>query len=186
VFNSNGKVLGLEGFITDITERKCFEVQLAHLANHDPLTGLSNRRYFREQLEYHLALAQRYNHCGILLSIDLDDFKDINDTLGHQAGDEILKNLSVLLQEQIRTTDILARLGGDEFAIILPHTSESESQVVTQRIFEALKHHVVVANGQPIQITASIGARSCYVQVKTKRSQLLEHFYTPGGLASPD
>lgn len=158
VFNDKGEVLGLEGFITDITERKHFEAQLAYSANHDPLTGLINRRYFREQLEHHLALAQSYNYCGVLLFIDLDDFKDINDTLGHQAGDELLKNLAILLQDKIRQTDILARLGGDEFAILLPQTSSNESQVIAQRIFEALENHVAIANGQPVRITASIGA----------------------------
>ena len=157
VFDSNGEVLGFEGFITDITERKSFEDQLAYLANHDPLTGLFNRRHFREHLEHHLALAGRYNHCGALIFVDLDDFKDINDTLGHQAGDALLKNLAILLQEQVRQTDILARLGGDEFAILLPQTSLSGVESVAQRILEALDHLVVVANGQQVRITASIG-----------------------------
>lgn len=153
-----GKVEFLATFARDISDRKRFEAQLAYLANHDPLTNLFNRRHFLEQLEHHLALAQGYNYCGALLFIDLDDFKDINDTLGHQAGDELLQNIAILLQEQVRETDILARLGGDEFAILLPQTTSSGVQLLAQRISKALEHHVVVANGQPVRITASIGA----------------------------
>jgi diguanylate cyclase (GGDEF)-like protein/PAS domain S-box-containing protein len=153
-----GKVEFLATVIRDISDRKRLKAQLAYLANHDPLTGLFNRRHFQEQLENHLALAQRYNQCGALLFVDLDDFKNINDTLGHQAGDELLKSLATLLQENLRNTDILGRLGGDEFAILLPQVSASTVELVVQWLLVALELHVIVTNGQQVRITASIGA----------------------------
>lgn len=152
-----GEVEFIATVMRDISDRKRMEAQLAYLANHDPLTGLFNRRHFQEQLERHLALSQRYNHCGALLFIDLDEFKEINDTLGHQAGDELLQSLAKLLQEQLRETDILGRLGGDEFAILLPETPASGVHLLTQRLLEALQRHVVVTNGQLVRISASIG-----------------------------
>lgn len=143
----------------DISERKCLEAQLSYLANHDSLTGLFNRRYFQAQLEHYLELAvERDRESGALVLIDIDDFKDINDTLGHKAGDDLLKNLATLLQEQIEEKDILARLGGDEFAILVPQISLHDVDLIKQKIVGALKNHVVIVNGQPVRITASIGA----------------------------
>ncbi|WP_051038386.1 PAS domain-containing protein [Gloeocapsa sp. PCC 7428] len=143
----------------DISERKRLEAQLSYLANHDSLTGLFNRRYFQAQLEHYLELAlERDRESGALVLIDIDDFKDINDTLGHKAGDDLLKNLATLLQEQIEEKDILARLGGDEFAILVPQISLHDVDLIKQKIVGALKNHVVIANGQPVRITASIGA----------------------------
>ena len=153
-----GAIIGYEGTVEDITERKRRESQLAYLANHDYLTGLVNRRYFQQQLEQHLILAQRDNERGAVVFIDLDGFKNINDTLGHQAGDELLKNLAILLQKQLRPTDILARLGGDEFAIILPRLSSKAVRLITRRLLKALERQVFIIGGQPVQITASIGA----------------------------
>lgn len=153
-----GVIIGYEGTVEDITERKRREAQLAYLANHDYLTGLVNRHYFQQQLEQHLTLAQRDNERGAVVFIDLDGFKNINDTLGHQAGDELLKNLAILLQKQLRPTDILARLGGDEFAIILPHLSSKAVRLITRRLLKALECQVFIIGGQPVQITASICA----------------------------
>lgn len=141
----------------DISDRKRFEAQLAYFANHDALTGLFNRRHFRAQLEHHLALTQRHNQCGALIFIDLDDFKDINDTLGHQTGDELLKNFAALLTQQVRKTDILARLGGDEFAIILPETFASQVYLIVQRIIAALERYLLNTNEHSVRISASIG-----------------------------
>lgn len=153
-----GVIIGYEGTVEDITERKRREARLAYLANHDSLTGLVNRRYFQQQLEQHLTLAQRDHEPGAVVFIDLDGFKSINDTLGHQAGDELLQNLAILLQKQLRPTDVLARLGGDEFAIVLPRLSAKAVRLITRRLLKALERHVFVVGGQPVQITASIGA----------------------------
>ena len=102
----------------DMTEHKRTESRLAWLADHDPLTNLYNRRRFQEELEQMLNLAARYGHSGALLFFDLDQFKYINDTSGHQAGDALLKMIAHMLHGSIRSVDILGRLGGDEFAVI--------------------------------------------------------------------
>ena len=96
---------------------------LETLSYRDELTGLLNRRGFNEQLRHALAIARRIESTGVLTFIDLDNFKTINDDLGHQAGDEVLVHLANLLDENVRATDVAARLGGDEFAVILQHTT---------------------------------------------------------------
>ncbi|MFQ5794924.1 MAG: EAL domain-containing protein [Candidatus Bipolaricaulia bacterium] len=155
--DASGEFLGVMGVSQDITERKRFEAQLVHLANRDPLTGLFNRRRFQEELERQFAQARRYRTQGALLFLDLDSFKDINDSLGHQAGDELLTSLAALLRERLRETDILARLGGDEFAILLPHTEADQAQAVAEDLLETVRYHTVVIDEHPIGITTSIG-----------------------------
>lgn len=156
VCDPDGKLLYYEGTVEDITERKHFEAQLAYLANRDSLTGLFNRRYFQAELERQLSTAQ-HGMYGAILFLDLDDFKGINDGLGHQAGDDLLKQLAVLLREQLRQTDILARIGGDEFAALLPYTEAEQAQQVAERLLNTLKHHFVIINNQPVHISISLG-----------------------------
>lgn len=156
VSDRQGRLLYYEGTVEDISERKRFEAQLAFFANHDPLTGLLNRRFFQEELERLLSSGQE-SYPGAVLFLDLDDFKDINDTLGHLAGDDLLKQLATLLRSQLRQVDILARLGGDEFAILLPQSRPRQVRAVAKRILEALSQPVTLANGQPTQISASLG-----------------------------
>ncbi len=127
------------------------------MANHDPLTGLFNRRRFLDTFEERLAQARRYGTNGALLFLDLDNFKGINDTLGHQAGDEYLINFSRLLQERIRKTDILARFGGDEFAILLSHVDADKVRVISHQIIESARRQISVANKKPTGVTVSIG-----------------------------
>lgn len=153
-----------EGVIThflavkeDITERKNFEAQLVHLADRDPLTNLFNRRRFRDELERWLSHALRYSINGALLFLDMDNFKYINDTLGHQAGDELLIKLADVLRERLRETDIIARLGGDEFAILLLQVDESHALSIAEEIVEMVHRHSAIINGQPVSTTVSIG-----------------------------
>lgn len=171
---TDGNVEYLSTIARDISERKSLEAQLAYLGNHDPLTGLFNRRHFQSELERQLALAQRYNTQGGLLFLDLDDFKDVNDSLGHLAGDELLKQLAILLQLQLRQTDILARLGGDEFAVLLPQTDAEQVQFVAERILAALADHVVTVSGQTIRVTVSIGI-ALFPEHGTVADELLAH-----------
>lgn len=108
--------------------------ELKHQADHDPLTGLYNRRRFAEELKRTLHAASRYKRHGALLMLDLDDFKIINDTQGHAAGDEALKTLSQAILERVRTSDVVARLGGDEFAVVLSEADEGDALVVAEDI----------------------------------------------------
>jgi diguanylate cyclase (GGDEF)-like protein/PAS domain S-box-containing protein len=144
--------------IQDITERKGFETQMVYLANHDPLTSLYNRRRFQEELEHQLALARRYEARGGALLLDLDQFKEVNDTLGHQAGDQLLKTLAKALRERLRETDTLARIGGDEFAVLLPHADAERAAVVAGHVLETVARCSVDAGGQhAMGVTTSIG-----------------------------
>ena len=142
----------------DITERKRFEQDLEHLANHDLLTGLLNRRGFEAELDRHTAFVARYGPCGALLLIDLDHFKQINDTLGHNAGDQLIASMADVLRATVRDTDVVARLGGDEFAVILPRDGLKEAELVADKILRAFRHQVTLLDdAYPRTVTASIG-----------------------------
>jgi len=157
IFDADKNVISIEGIARDITERKTFESQLVFLADLDSLTRLFNRRRFKEELERCLLEAQRNHTKGALLFLDLDNFKYVNDTLGHQYGDELLIKLSDILKERIRQTDILARLGGDEFAIILPHTEEEKARFISKQLLELTRNNLALDTLNPLHITVSIG-----------------------------
>jgi diguanylate cyclase (GGDEF)-like protein/PAS domain S-box-containing protein len=124
--------------VQDVSDRRRYEARLIELAEHDDLTGLLNRRAFQRELQRHIAHARRYGPCGALLVIDLDNFKDINDTLGHKAGDDLLAHLAGRMSQRLRSSDVLARLGGDEFAVILPHASVEQALAVARSLVSAL------------------------------------------------
>ena len=144
--------------IQDLSERKRYEGQLQHLADHDPLTGLFNRRRFEEELGRELADARRHNRGGAVMALDLDHFKYINDSLGHSLGDELIARVSGLIQERVRETDVVARLGGDEFAVILLEADEQQAIEVAGQLLDTIRSGAVVtgAHGQ-VGSTASIG-----------------------------
>lgn len=145
--------------VVDVSERKRFEKQLAHLADHDPLTGLANRRKFDAELAAHLDRCRRYGAQGALLMLDLDNFKQINDTLGHGAGDQLIVSVASVLRERLRASDVVARLGGDEFAILLPVADRAATTAVAQDIVELIRTTVcVLADTQPRSVTTSLGA----------------------------
>jgi diguanylate cyclase (GGDEF)-like protein len=98
------------------------EADLRYLADHDPLTGLLNRRSFRAKLDRHVSFSDRYGGQGAVMIIDIDGLKDVNDRLGHQPGDNLIRRVADVLRERVRTTDIVARLSGDEFAVLMPQT----------------------------------------------------------------
>src|SRR3989339_582268 len=155
--NPDGTVRNLSTIGRDISERKRFETQIMFMANRDPLTNLLNRRRFHEDLDSWLAQARRFGIKGAVLFLDLDNFKYINDSLGHQAGDKLLIAIADLLKERLRETDILARLGGDEFAIILPHADVNLAESVANQIRELVQYHASVEENYPPGITVSIG-----------------------------
>ncbi len=152
----DGAVDGRVWSFRDISERKRIEAQLVHVANHDPLTGLFNRRRFDEELDRHLSEAQRYGLRGALLFLDLDQFKDVNDSRGHRAGDDLLTSLALLLSQRLRDTDVVARLGGDEFAVLLPHADAEQANAVAKDLLEAIRSYTFVVGGAPLGITVSL------------------------------
>jgi diguanylate cyclase (GGDEF)-like protein/PAS domain S-box-containing protein len=140
VFNEKGDFEHFLVVSRDITERRILEEKLSHMAHHDTLTGLPNRRLLFEQLKQSLKEADRYQRTIALMFLDLDRFKHINDTYGHDAGDELLKQFTNRVQECIRESDVLVRLGGDEFVILLPEIScETQITTIAERIISLLQ-----------------------------------------------
>ena len=154
---SDATVPFLSLIIRDISDQKRREAELAYLAHHDALTGLFNRRRFQEELGNRLAQVRRYGGHGTLLLLDVDGFKSVNDTLGHQAGDVMLKTLASLFQEQLREVDIVARLGGDEFAVLLYAPDIQQAAAVAGRILHAVQNHTVTIDQHMFHCTVSIG-----------------------------
>ena len=143
--------------IRDITERKALESQLEHQAFHDALTGLANRLLVRDRLDHALQRSGRSGAAVAALFLDLDDFKQVNDTLGHEAGDELLRQVGLRLVEQVRVGDTAARLGGDEFAIVVEDIDDEIAAIeIAERILEALVLPFAIG-GTSVEISASIG-----------------------------
>jgi diguanylate cyclase (GGDEF)-like protein len=153
----DGALTGAVLTFRDVTERRRFERQLRHFADHDPLTDLFNRRRFEEEIGRHTARAARRGGSGSVLLIDLDNFKYANDTLGHRAGDEILRKVAGLLRDRLRTTDLLARLGADEFAVLLADAPEQEAVGVAGELAGIIRDQRFSFDGRSLQVTASIG-----------------------------
>lgn len=134
---------------------------LRDLSARDALTGLSNRRHFDRRFQREWRRAERYGHSLSLVLLDLDRFKRINDTLGHPAGDLVLRRVAALLGKQAtRPADVVARYGGEEFAVLLPHLAERQALAVAEQIRTQLERLRILFDGQPIQITASLGVTS--------------------------
>jgi diguanylate cyclase (GGDEF)-like protein/PAS domain S-box-containing protein len=156
----DGRARAFLSQIQDITDRRRQEEQLAYLAGHDSLTGLLNRRSFAQALEAHTGMVQRYGPIGAVLMIDVDHFKFVNDTLGHQAGDELIVRIAQLLVDRLRDSDVVARLGGDEFAVLLPRTDLDAAETVARHVLETLRSARLPIAGSERRITASIGVAS--------------------------
>ena len=157
VIGPDGQVNGVAAIARDITERKEFEAQLQFLADHDVLTGLFNRRRFIDTLSHHIDLVNRYGPGGAVLILDLDNFKEINDTLGHSAGDETIRAASAVLERRLRSSDVVARLSGDEFAVLLAQADEEESRRVAADLLELLRQQPIFVGGRSVRVTASVG-----------------------------
>jgi diguanylate cyclase (GGDEF)-like protein len=151
-------VAGVSVIARDNTEHKRLERQLRHLADHDALTGLHNRRRFDEELDRAMATAMRFDEGSALLLIDIDDFKYVNDSLGHAAGDELLRSLAAMIHHRVRVTDVLARVGGDEFALLLPRAGVDEARRVAADLVQATRDHALALGGGFVRVTVSVGA----------------------------
>jgi diguanylate cyclase (GGDEF)-like protein/PAS domain S-box-containing protein len=164
---SDGEILGAVVRIRDISERKRAE-QAEELASRDGLTGLYNHRTFYSLLSDEIARTKRHNRPISLLMLDIDFFKRVNDTHGHQAGDDILRGLSDLLQKQERTIDRVCRYGGEEFMVILPETEATAAMAIAERLRAAVERQPFnISGGKTIAITVSVGVASYPQQVNT-------------------
>jgi diguanylate cyclase (GGDEF)-like protein/PAS domain S-box-containing protein len=142
----------------DVTDRRDYEAELQRLAEIDDLTGLPNRRAFLAALAEHLASRRREDYRGALLVLDLDRFKELNDTLGHVVGDRLLVNAARAMEDRLRSSDFLGRLAGDEFAVLLPRADEDEAEQVAEGLAARLREErVPTAQGGARPLTASIG-----------------------------
>ena len=155
-YDEQGDLVGFFGTIQDITERKDAEEQLERLAYFDPLTGLANRALFQREVDDILDQSKKTNFHGALLLLDLDRFKEVNDSLGHAAGDELLRKVGRLLSAAIERKHFLARLGGDEFAIIVPQAEKQELQALAQQLNQTLSGSLTLERGE-INVSTSIG-----------------------------
>jgi diguanylate cyclase (GGDEF)-like protein/PAS domain S-box-containing protein len=155
--DSSGKTTGFKGMIRDITERKRIEQQINYMATHDTLTGLPNRLMFSQLLNHAIRSAQRHGKQLAVLFIDLDRFKVINDSLGHEAGDRLLKEMSRRFKRSLRAVDVVGRLGGDEFIILTEEVDElSQIANVAHKILTTTIQPMVL-QGEECRVTASIG-----------------------------
>lgn len=156
ITDADGEPAEWVGTLEDIDDRKRLQLRVSHMAYHDALTGLPNRVRLAEHFEQ-LQLPQNAGHAGALLYIDLDKFKQANDTFGHAAGDALLRDVGARLNGILRETDLVARLGGDEFAVVLSHFENVEySTMVATRIVKTLSMPFEI-DGNTIQIGASVG-----------------------------
>jgi PAS domain S-box-containing protein len=164
----------------DVTDRKMLEQELQRLSHHDSLTGLFNRRRFEEELRRQLAYTRRYGSGGALLVIDIDRFKEINDSLGHAGGDRALCQVAALLRNNLRASDVvarnprrpttsdsrpaapdpeavLARLGGDEFVVLLPEAEEEDARATAERLAATVRDSTLNVDGQAVKLEISVG-----------------------------
>ena len=158
-----GRLMPLDGkvyrisIVRDIRQRKDSEARIDFLAHHDQLTGLPNRALLRERLEFILASARRRGNRVALLFIDLDNFKVVNDSLGHAAGDELLKVVASRLPAALRAVDVVSRHGGDEFLVVLPDVEDEHSPIqVAEKLLAAISEPMLI-EGQSVSVSPSIG-----------------------------
>ena len=174
VADEHGRVQNYVAIFSDITEQKREEARMRHQAQHDPLTGLPNRALFRDRLEQALVQAKRREGQLAAMFIDLDRFKQVNDTLGHDGGDELLRQVARRVRSAVRESDTVARLGGDEFTVLLPEIGSAEAAIVVgEKILEAIARPFVVL-GREVSVTCSVGV-SLYPHHGGDAATLLAH-----------
>ncbi|UGQ48010.1 bifunctional diguanylate cyclase/phosphodiesterase [Massilia endophytica] len=174
VYDSKGEFKGYRGTGSEITERKEAEQRIQHIAHHDVLTGLPNRMLLQDRLSQAIAYANRSGHPLWVMLIDLDRFKFVNDTMGHKAGDLLLKTIASRLQSSVRESDTVARLSGDEFvAILSEYPDETLSPDIVGRVMRALAQPVLL-DGKEFAVTCSIGV-AVYEADGTPAQHLIEH-----------
>jgi diguanylate cyclase (GGDEF)-like protein/PAS domain S-box-containing protein len=155
--DENGNHVGILGVTRDITERRKITQKLKELAITDSLTSLYNRRHFFDLAEKELGRAKRYQHAVSLIMLDLDFFKNVNDTYGHLAGDMALKKVAQLIKDSIRQVDIAARFGGEEFVILLPETEIQQAVLLAERLRKNVRENPLILKNGTVDVSISIG-----------------------------
>ncbi|MBN9366229.1 MAG: EAL domain-containing protein [Comamonadaceae bacterium] len=179
IFDDQGRFTGYRGVARNITERKCAEAEIARLAFYDELTGLPNRRLLQDRLQQSMRQSVRDGKHSALLFLDLDNFKAINDSMGHDWGDHLLSQVGMRLSGCVRASDTVARLGGDEFVVVLQGLDGAPERAAAMA--EVVAHKIIAALGQPYQLggrtlysTPSIGI-ALFQGQETPVSELLQH-----------
>ncbi|HMZ07474.1 MAG TPA: histidine kinase N-terminal 7TM domain-containing protein [Anaerolineales bacterium] len=164
IFDHKERLIGRLIVFHDITRMKSIQNELHLLANRDSLTGVVNRRHFMELAKRELSRAKRYRRSLALILMDLDNFKKVNDTYGHQAGDQALLTLKKVCTKGTRTVDIFARLGGEEFVLMLPEIDQDLAASIAERLREALEKTVIRSGSHRFKVTVSMGVTECGLQ----------------------
>ena len=178
VRSAQGAITHYVGTLTDISSRKAAEEEIRLLAFYDPLTGLPNRRLMADRLQHSLAASARTGTGGALLFVDMDNFKDLNDTQGHEIGDELLRQVAARLGGCVRNGDTVARLGGDEFVLLLeglsalPHEAANQAEIVGRKVLQALAQSYQLG-GHAHHSSCSIGV-TLYADPHTTVDELLK------------
>jgi diguanylate cyclase (GGDEF)-like protein/PAS domain S-box-containing protein len=157
ILDRQGNLVGFVLMLNDVTERRLHEDTIRYLAYHDALTGLPNRSLLGDRLGQALVSATRTGTSGALMILDLDRFKDVNDTLGHSIGDLLLRAVGERLKGLLRKSDTVCRMGGDEFVLLLPTIGSAESAAMTAAKIVTVFREPFVCNGHTLNVTASIG-----------------------------
>lgn len=174
VRDAEGRFLGRLWIYEDVTRERQTAEQLIYLAERDSLTGLFNRRRFQEELSRALDSAARRKANGALLFFDLDEFKYINDTYGHRAGDSMLIRVASEVGALTRHTELLSRLGGDEFAVLMPDADQKEAEMLAERIIRSTSQIPFRFEGRNLRLTTSVGI-ALYPQHATEQEDLIAH-----------
>ena len=172
IFDGIGEFAGYRGAATNITASKVDSENMLRLATTDHLTGLLNRSRFMEELDHTITLARRHNTQGVVLFLDMDRFKAVNDTHGHAAGDAVIKGVASIIKKSMRSTDVISRLAGDEFAIIMHNIDSATAYQKVENLIERINKMQVDYQGARLQVTMSVGMVGYPVENKDA-SQLL-------------
>jgi diguanylate cyclase (GGDEF)-like protein len=155
--DAQGKKIGLRSIVRDVDRQKKYEENLIYLAYHDALTGLKNRKAFYEQLQDALYHAKRYGTELALIYIDIDKFKKVNDTLGHEIGDMLLLEIRDRLQNTLRKTDFVSRIGGDEFVVLVDNPHHIHPAIIAEKIVKSLSEPYELKGSIVDYISSSVG-----------------------------